>query len=83
MTRDPKLTSFASPVTGAGKAPTLTSFGFAVGRTDFWQPLMQLRAGRITHEGAVTGTTISGIGTPITCRPSQSSTQGKSSCNSE
>jgi myo-inositol catabolism protein IolC len=27
--------------------------GFAVGRTDFWQPLVDWRAGRLTREGAV------------------------------
>ena len=28
--------------------------GFAVGRTDFWQPLVTWRAGKITREAAVT-----------------------------
>jgi 5-dehydro-2-deoxygluconokinase len=28
--------------------------GFAVGRTSFWEPLMELRRGTMTREGAVT-----------------------------
>jgi 5-dehydro-2-deoxygluconokinase len=35
----------------AGSVPGF--IGFAVGRTDFWEPLVKFRAGKVTREGAV------------------------------